>query len=134
MRVPRPLLALVLCLPAAAVGGTVGWLAGVSGTHQIVLNLTLWWVGDFLGVLTVTPLLLSVFRWRWPDRRVGRMRYLGFVAAVAGFAALVFTTAMPVSVLLLIPLLWSSFYLPQWWTLGAGLVVSVAAAWATTHG
>ena len=62
--VAAPLGALV----SAAVGATTLLLAHVISSSTFLLGLALWWAGDYLGALVVTPVLLT-----WSDASRARM-------------------------------------------------------------
>jgi integral membrane sensor domain MASE1 len=54
---------LVMCLVAATIGVTTLYLAGFVPLAGYYSNWWTWWLGDTIGVLTVTPLVLA---WRKP--------------------------------------------------------------------
>nr|BFE86056.1 hypothetical protein GCM10020093_086570 [Planobispora longispora] len=74
----RDVLALVglAGLAATAVSATVGvtalWAGGVIPAAEAVSSWILWWFGDAIGVMTLTPVLLVAWarrrRWRRPSR------------------------------------------------------------------
>lgn len=64
---------LLMYLVAAMVGVTTLYLAGFTSLAVYSLNWWTWWLGDTVGVLMVTPLLLA---WRKPPRVVREPRRL----------------------------------------------------------
>src|ERR687895_1395008 len=54
---------LVMCLVAATIGVTTLYLAGFAPLADYYSNWWTWWLGDTMGVLIVTPLVLA---WRKP--------------------------------------------------------------------
>jgi signal transduction histidine kinase len=60
------------CLVSATTGVTSLYLYGVIATDQYVHNWVVWWVGDAIGVVVTTPLLLAILgkpRPAWRPRR-----------------------------------------------------------------
>lgn len=58
---------------SALLGVTGATLAGFLPSEAYAANLRNWWIGDAMGVLVITPLILT---WRLPlDRRAGSMRW-----------------------------------------------------------
>ena len=49
---------LVGSLVSASIGSTVLWLSNINTAHDYLTNLSHWWMGDALGVILFTPLLL----------------------------------------------------------------------------
>lgn len=55
------LLATLLMCVAGAVLGTLGlWLSNVVNTHELLKTALSWWVGNVVGILLFTPLVLSI--------------------------------------------------------------------------
>jgi signal transduction histidine kinase len=48
----------VACVVSAAIGVTTLWLAGTLSAGAVWINAWTWWVGDSIGVLVFTPLVL----------------------------------------------------------------------------
>ena len=60
------------CLVSATTGVTSLQLYGVIAPHQYLHNWVVWWVGDAIGVVVTTPLLLAILgkpRAAWRPRR-----------------------------------------------------------------
>ena len=60
------------CLTSATLGNLTLWLAGTVPAVELPLSLAIWWVGDLLGVLIGTPVVLTLFgrpRDAWLPRR-----------------------------------------------------------------
>ncbi len=74
------LVAFLCCLISASIGNAAIAIANNGATPLLLHwnNVLVWWVGDFLGVILVAPLLLSLFQ-NPPDKakRVSMVRALG---------------------------------------------------------
>lgn len=74
---PRDILAflivgMVMCLVSTSIANTAMWLAGTLGAAELPFSLATWWVGDLLGVLIGTPIVLTLIgrpRSAWAPRR-----------------------------------------------------------------
>lgn len=64
-------IAFISCLIAAINGDLAIWLKGLISNDQILLSFVNWWLGDSLGVLIFTPLVLVTLDSRniWTSRR-----------------------------------------------------------------
>lgn len=51
----------VICMISATIGTLTLWAFGAVALDQTVFNWWNWWVGDTIGVLLITPLLLAFF-------------------------------------------------------------------------
>ena len=63
----------VACMPSAIVGSLALWLMRAIPAGAVPLNLATWWIGDLLGVVIATPVLLTLFgrpRDAWVPRRL----------------------------------------------------------------
>ena len=63
----------VSCLIPATVGITAMFLNGIITLNEIPLNWLTWWVGDTIGVLIFTPIMLTIFTVNsvlWKRRRL----------------------------------------------------------------
>ncbi len=63
----------VACLVSTGVANSVLWLTGTLSPAQLPFSLGTWWIGDLLGVLIATPILLTLFgrpRDAWAPRRL----------------------------------------------------------------
>jgi signal transduction histidine kinase len=144
----RDVLALIAL--AALLSTTVSALVGVStlallGTVAMADYDTvwlMWWLGDMMGVLVVTPLLLlPLGRPLRAPTRAEALEILALCAALALVGWRIFGAAPPaaqghyVSSLAVFPfVIWGALRFEQW---GAGLVtllVSVLAIWGTAQG
>lgn len=116
-------------------GGSLSW-----GEHGWVWMT--WWVGDALGIIIVTPLILV-----WADRSYANLsgRWLGealmLLFALAIVNAIVFHGGhigadfdYALTYLLITALLWIALRLSQREAVTAAFIVSALAIWGTTHG
>ena len=65
--------AIVSCLVSPSVGNIALWVAHTLEPAQLPLSLATWWVGDLLGVLIATPIVLTLVgrpRDAWAPRRL----------------------------------------------------------------
>jgi len=80
----------VACLASASVGVTSLWAFGVIPTANVLYSWWTWWVGDTIGVLIFTPIVLIMLakpRAAWQHRRlsVALPLCISFAVAVAIF-------------------------------------------------
>ncbi|MFD8497905.1 MASE1 domain-containing protein [Amycolatopsis sp. NPDC059657] len=125
-------------LGAMLISATIGSaaLAGSGTVSRFWTGWTVWWTGDAMGVLTITPLLLIAPRFRWP-RHVPAGRW--FEAAVVGAGTIgtaVLATTVPATWLFLIfPwLIWAALRFEQAGALCGALAVCTIAILAAAHG
>ncbi|WP_351228360.1 MASE1 domain-containing protein [Streptomyces sp. NPDC002133] len=104
--------ALAGMLISSTIGTGVLVLAGAVGAGEFWPTWSVWWTGDAMGVLVVTPFLLVLRRARWP-RDVSLPRWVEAVAlTVATFLVTILATRGSSSTLLFLvfPLLiWAAF-------------------------
>jgi integral membrane sensor domain MASE1 len=121
---------------SASVGTGVLVASGALPADALLGSWAVWWAGDAMGVLVVTPLVLSLVV---PWRRPGRPRWKHLEAAV------LFALTATVSVgsigadlhllFLVIPLLgWAAWRFQQRGAAPAALLVVVVASWAAAKG
>ena len=81
-----------LASPVIAASNGVGVLALSGKVHHVGASWLLWWVGDGMGALIVTPLLLiaSTRPWRQFPRATRRLEAAVLGAALAGVSAAIF--------------------------------------------
>jgi PAS domain S-box-containing protein len=114
---------------ALAASGAIRW-SGFASAWAV------WWTGDAMGVLVVTPFLLSLFQ----VRRWARATWSDRVEAVALLTVLGATTAAmassrPNMLFAVIPLVgWAAWRFQLLGSAPAALLVSVIATWAVDHG
>ncbi len=134
----------VLLVVIGAIGGTA--VSAALGTGVLVLGEALstgdfwatalvWWTGDAMGVLTITPLLLLAPRFRFPNR-VPLVRW-GEAAALAlfglGTAALASTTTPKLFVAFPV-LIWAALRFRQAGALLCSLCVCTVTIFAAIRG
>jgi signal transduction histidine kinase len=126
---------------ASAAMGTLGLAIGhLLPPGQVPATLRVWWIGDLMGVLIVTPLLLSAHELSQVRLSVPRLLELAILSvAVFAISVLVFhqPPASPVSYFpphALFPLLlWAGLRFGPRGAAWANLTVSVVAVWATVN-
>jgi integral membrane sensor domain MASE1/anti-sigma regulatory factor (Ser/Thr protein kinase) len=121
---------------SASVGTGTLVASGVVAVHELPGSWAVWWAGDAMGVLVVTPFVLSLVL---PRHRPGRSGW-GHVEAAVLFAllAVVSLTAMGTDLqvmFLVIPLLgWAAWRFQQRGAAPAALLVVLIASWAAAKG
>lgn len=133
---------LLACLIAATVGATMLAVTGFAPWSRFGFAWWTWWVGDIIGILIVTPLILS---WNQPasfplDRR-RLMEAAVLVTLMLGVALFVFgewelwNVVAGTLTYLTVPLLvWSTFRFGAHGATAGLLLVSKIAVWGTAHG
>ncbi len=141
---------LALAVPAAllstAVGAAVGTaslaLGGLIRNGSAAETWQVWWMGDFAGVVVVTPLVLT---WARPSRGIAPARKLPELVGVGALlllsVAFVFTrrpdalARLHVGTAVLLPgLVWAAFRFEARGAATATALVAVAGVWGTVTG
>ena len=125
---------LVCSATSAIMGVWVRRFFALIPDNDVGVDFLLWTVGDTLGVLTVAPFLFALWRQSNAFLPVRWWEYGAFVGLTMSTALVAFSTTYPLTVGLLLPILWSCFYLPQYWSLGVSLAIAVVATAATSAG
>jgi signal transduction histidine kinase len=132
---------LVMCLVAATIGVTTLYLAGFAPLADYHSNWWTWWLGDTIGVLIVTPLVLA---WRkplelaWGVREVAEAGLLLVMLLVVGLWVFGRWELWGIDTRFLgylaVPLLvWTAFRFGQQGATLALLVLMGIAVWGTTQ-
>jgi integral membrane sensor domain MASE1/anti-sigma regulatory factor (Ser/Thr protein kinase) len=121
---------------SASVGTGVLVASGALPADELPGSWAVWWAGDAMGVLVVTPFVLSLVQ---PWRRPGRPRWKHLEAAVLfaliAAVSVVAIGADPHLMFLVIPLLgWAAWRFQQRGAAPAALLVVVVASWAAAKG
>ena len=135
----RDALAIVFlgALASMTISATIGavTLTASNGTHDLAGAWVVWWTGDAMGVLAVTPFLLCIPLFRelepWPVRRwLEAALILALTTVVASWT--MYTDAPLLFVVL--PLLgWAAWRLQLRGAAPAALAASLIATWSATH-
>jgi signal transduction histidine kinase len=119
-------------LIAATFGVTTLTVAGLSPVPQYGQAWVTWWLGDAVGALEFTPLILSVAGW-WetrsaspsftiaPEAAIIGVAVLGLTGLVFGRSSTAFLGGIPVVFILLPPVVWAAF---RFGPMGASLAVT----------
>ena len=111
------------------------WLGGVVGQGAVLTSWRLWWVGDALGVLVVSPFL---FAWTaGPIVRPTRQRGLESVAVMAllaGVAGVVLGGTIDAQYLVFQFAMLAAARFRQRGATGASIVLATVGIWRTTQG
>ena len=134
--------ALLACVVSPSVGTTSVSLAGIGPPAVYGTIWFTWWLGDTIGMLLVTPLLLTwgdAPEMRWSVKRhveAGLLLASLLVASWAGFGGrLPGTEAQYPLAFIPIPwLVWAAFRFGPRGAASAAVVTSVIAIWDTAHG
>ncbi|MBB5852635.1 MASE1 domain-containing protein [Amycolatopsis umgeniensis] len=134
----------VLLVVVGAIGGTA--VSAALGTGVLVLSDALsppdfwatalvWWTGDAMGVLTITPLLLLAPRFRLP-RRVSLARWGEAVAlAILGIGTAILASTTTSKLFLVFPVLvWAALRFRQAGALLCSLCVCTFTIFAAVNG
>jgi integral membrane sensor domain MASE1/anti-sigma regulatory factor (Ser/Thr protein kinase) len=121
---------------SASVGTGVLVASGALAAAELPGSWAVWWTGDAMGVLVVTPFILSLVP---PWRRAAGARWRHLEAAVlfalTATVSVVATGTDPHLMFLVIPLLgWAAWRFQQRGAAPAALLVVVVAAWAAAKG
>jgi signal transduction histidine kinase len=137
----RDVLALVVAsLVATTVSATIGTLtllaAGNSTAHTYGSDWLLWWFGDVIGALLVTPLFLVWLRGRQFDRRPARLLEAAALVALLGLVDwIVFFGGRWQYPYVLFPLLlWAALRFGQRGAVTAVFIVAALGIWGTLNG
>jgi len=133
--------ALLMCMVSCTIGPTTLTLAGIAPWSAYTTIWFTWWLGDVVGVLLLTPVLLL---W-WHERRAHSATYrlrdqifmlvILFVLCQMTFAGWFDIPLFTSQAYMLLPvLLWLVFRLGQRDAATAVALVSLLAIWGTIHG
>jgi len=127
---------------ASTIGVTMLVVTGLAHWSKFGFAWCTWWVGDTIGILLVTPLVLSwtkPLQFRWEPRRVAEAALL--VGLLLGVSLVVFAGTTHWGVIagsltyLTVPLLvWGSYRFGQHGATAGLLLVSKIAVWGTALG
>lgn len=113
----------VMCLISASCGVFALWLAGLVSAGNMGETWVTWWLGDSVGVLAVTPLILVWFyTLKLKEEKLLTPVPLLLVVCILVAAHFVFSTAYPLAYLLLPLLLWLALIASLHW-LVVGIVI-----------
>jgi len=138
----RDALALVFfgALGGTLISATVGSLAlvraGAVPTAEFWATWSVWWTGDAMGVLIVTPLLLVARTVRWPVFRTP-YRWIEAVALLGSTIAatvLITNSRLPMLFLVFPFLIWAALRFQQLGATPCAFVVSTVTIFAVAHG
>ena len=122
----------------SATSGTLNLLAAGAVTLRAAYPVWLeWWVGDAMGMILVTPFLLSLASASRPPRAGSLRRPVEsavLVLALAVTCHLVFESSLPLLFLVFPIVLWAAVRLPSAVVTTVNLVVAGSAIWATVRG
>jgi signal transduction histidine kinase len=125
----------VATVVSACVGVGCLWAAGIVPRQQVGSSWVLWWSGDAVGVLTITPLLL--LGWSTRRRPVERARVVEAACLAVTVLLLVgagLAVRVPGPFLAFPALVWAAIRFHQPGADSVSLFIASAVAWATSHG
>jgi len=133
---------LLMCVVGATVGVTALVLAGVTHQAHHAFRWLTWWLGDTVGILVVTPLILFWSKPLWFEWNARRLLEGGLLAGIlVGVGLFVFGGWSPwgpvTSALtyVTVPLLvWATFRFGQHGAMVNLVLISGLAVWGTIHG
>lgn len=123
-------------LVGACVGAGSLYVTGVIPADALPPVWATWWIGDAIGILIVTPVVLSL---RTPERGLRRGRLFEgalLLATTIAVGLVAFQAAMPIAYALFPLLIWAAARFRQHGAAGLSLVVAVEAIYfsALDHG
>ncbi|MFE5486456.1 MASE1 domain-containing protein [Streptomyces sp. NPDC056527] len=127
--------ALAGMLISSTIGSGVLVLSGAEDAGDFWSTWSVWWTGDAMGILVVTPFLLVLRRARWPVRaRPARWLEAGALAFGTVFVTLLATRTTDSALLFLVSplLIWAAFRFQLAGAAPCALVVSTLAILAAT--
>ncbi len=132
-------LALLGGVAAPTISATVGVMslaaAGIVGPAAVDPTWRAWWLGDAIGILIVTPLLLT---WRARPPRAGlaaRMEFAALVVLLALAGLLLFELRFRATTTLLTPfLIWAALRFEVRGAVRGTFLAAAIAIWATARG
>jgi integral membrane sensor domain MASE1 len=135
-------IALLVCLVASTTGVTTMCLVGYAPWAHYSFNWRTWWVGDTMGILVVTPLVLV---WSRPPRLEGKswlvaeaglfgMAVLGLGLCVFGRWNLLGIDAGYLAYMTIPPLVWVAFRFGRYGATATLLLMSGLAVLGTAQG
>jgi PAS domain S-box-containing protein len=112
------------------------FVLSLAGTAPLGSDWVLWWFGDAVGVLMVTPLLLVAYAHRATRPTKARaLEVLLFLLALTAISAFVFLGgAWRYPYLIFPPLLWAALRFHQLGAAASSFVVGALATWGTVVG
>ena len=121
---------------SASVGTGVLVASGALPADELPGSWAVWWAGDAMGVLVVTPFVLSLVQpWRRPGRPHWKLLEAAVLFALIAAVSVVAIGADPHLMFLVIPLLgWAAWRFQQRGAAPAALLVVVVASWAAAKG
>jgi len=112
-----------MCLISASCGVFALWLAGLVSASNVGETWVTWWLGDSVGVLAITPLVLVWFyAFKQKQENLLTTAPILLVVCILPVAHFVFSTAYPLVYLLLPLLLWLALIASLHW-LVVGIVI-----------
>ncbi|MGW8683960.1 MASE1 domain-containing protein [Streptomyces sp. NPDC055817] len=122
-------------LVSATIGSGTLALAGVVGAHGFWPTWSVWWTGDAMGVLVVTPVLLVLRSARWPKDAPPSRWAEGFLLLVAtACVGLLGSGSTPLMFLGFPLLIWAAFRFQLAGAAPCALAVSTFAIVAAARG
>ncbi|MFI0508489.1 MASE1 domain-containing protein [Streptomyces sp. WSLK1-5] len=126
--------ALTGMLISATVGAGMLVITDQLDTHSFWTVWLAWWVGDAMGVLIVTPLLLWLRAARWPPRPSHRLEATALILVTCCVVPLVTHSRLSVLFLVYPLLIWAALRFQLVGSMSCALVTSVMATVAATEG
>jgi PAS domain S-box-containing protein len=131
--------ALLMCLVSSTIGPISLCLTGIAPWSLYRTIWFTWWLGDTVGILVLTPFLLSWYKLplvRWRSRLF--VELVLFLVLLFAVCQIVFGRWFPISypqAFILIPfIVWAAFRFGQSAVVLSTLLVSGVAIWGTIHG
>lgn len=123
------------CMVAPTFGATALMLAHFISAREFILTWLTWWLGDLVGVMVITPLILTLKvmpRLKLKFHKILEI-FLFFVLLI-GLIRVVFLGYFPYWYVLFPFIIWAAFRFHQTGVAFSVFVISMMALWATAHG
>jgi integral membrane sensor domain MASE1 len=122
-------------LVSATVGAGTLWATGALPPNGFWAGWSVWWTGDAMGVLVVTPLLLVLakIRWGWEAPTVRWLEVGALLACAAGVIVLSNRTTTPLFFLAFPVLTWAALRFQLRGAAPCALIIATAAALGATQ-
>ncbi|MBI3332968.1 MAG: MASE1 domain-containing protein [Candidatus Omnitrophica bacterium] len=125
------------CLVAATCGVTTLWFSGYIPVERYLYTWWTWWVGDWVGMIVVTPLL-----WTWGRRPLkrpftGRTVEFFLLLGLLGMVSQIIFESSALRALVFVPipfLVWITFRFGRHGVTASTLLLAVVVVWNTAHG
>lgn len=127
---------------SASIGTLSLFFSGVVPAHNFGATWRAWWLGDALGDLVVTPMLLVWAGRQWPRRAPGQLIEFGLVVLglivtsliIFGQFAILPSDHPPITYIIFPIILWAALRSGMFGAVNATFLLSIFTVWSTAKG